>query len=92
MEFSGLMTRLQFQRKLLRMSQKREADNEQLISVDKDFDGVPVRVYLPTGRDSHGPAVFFMHGGAMVLSSVDSCDATVRSLATQLNMVTVSVE
>jgi acetyl esterase len=53
---------------------------------------VPVRIYWPTLEAEPQPVVVFFHGGGWVIGSVESHDATVRSLAEQTGAIFVSVE
>ena len=56
---------------------------------DADADGVPVRVYRPTGRAA-GALVYF-HGGGWVVGSLDSHDRLCRTLAARAGATVVSV-
>ncbi len=54
---------------------------------------VPVRVYRPRHAGSGVlPLLFFIHGGGMIMGSVDGEDARVADLADTLGCVAVSVE
>ena len=57
-------------------------------------DGVDltVRIYWPTISAEPRPVVVFFHGGGWVIGSIDSHEATVRSLAEQTGAIFVSVE
>ncbi|KRZ41132.1 Neutral cholesterol ester hydrolase 1 [Trichinella pseudospiralis] len=59
-------------------------------SFDSQFDGVPVRIYIPKTLHSDG-ALVFIHGGGFVLFDVDTYDALTRDLASETGMVTVSI-
>lgn len=52
---------------------------------------IPVRVYRPQGRDGGSPLVFFVHGGGMVLGSLDGGDPVAVRLAGELGATVVSV-
>jgi acetyl esterase len=54
---------------------------------------VPVRIYRPYGEETAGgvPTVVFFHGGGWALGSIDSHDATARSLCRASGAVIVSV-
>lgn len=58
---------------------------------DTEADGVPVRVYRPSG-DGPLPLVLFAHGGGFVLGSVDTHDGLARRLARDARAVVVSVD
>ncbi|KRZ62696.1 Importin subunit alpha-4, partial [Trichinella nativa] len=59
-------------------------------SFDSQFDGVPVRIYIPKTLHSDG-ALVFIHGGGFVLFDVETYDALTRDLASETGMVTVSI-
>lgn len=54
--------------------------------------GIPVRVYLPHGKLAGAPLVFFMHGGGMVMGSLDGGDPLAARLGEELGAVVVSVD
>ena len=51
---------------------------------------VAVRVYRPVGAAGVLPAVFFVHGGGMVVGDLDSEDLTARALCREIGAVVVS--
>lgn len=51
---------------------------------------VPVRIYTPTGADSHGVLLYF-HGGAFFLGSLETHDHVARALAAETGLKVVSV-
>jgi acetyl esterase/lipase len=54
---------------------------------------VPVRLYRPAGaRDDVLPVIFFIHGGGMIMGSVDGEDARMADLCDALGCAIVSVE
>ncbi len=53
---------------------------------------VMVRLYRPTALPDSAPALYWIHGGGMVLGSVETNDAYCGQLADQLNVVIASVE
>ncbi|MBT8342731.1 MAG: alpha/beta hydrolase [Desulfatitalea sp.] len=53
---------------------------------------VMVRIYEPEGRTETLPALFWIHGGAWALGSVEMEDLRARSLALAFNCVVASVE
>src|SRR5688572_809153 len=53
---------------------------------------IPVRIYWPTSAPGPHPVVVFYHGGGWVIGSIESHDATVKSLAAASGMVFVSVD
>ena len=58
-------------------------------------DGAPeimVRLYRPTGLAAGGPAFYWIHGGGMVLGSVDMTDAFCGKQAADLGILVGSVE
>jgi acetyl esterase/lipase len=52
---------------------------------------IPVRVYRPEDRDGRLPVVFFIHGGGMVMGSLDGGDPIAVRLAEELHATVVSV-
>lgn len=60
--------------------------------VDRDADGVPVRVYDPAREAGSAPVVVFFHGGGMALCSLDSHDGFCRELAAATGSSVVSVD
>mgnify|MGYP003346742988 CR=1 FL=1 len=63
-------------------------------AIDMDADGVPVRVYTPTG-DAPGvgrPVVVFFHGGGWTIGDVEGYDPFTRLLAAETDAVVVSVD
>ncbi|MEO8694830.1 MAG: alpha/beta hydrolase [Acidimicrobiales bacterium] len=53
---------------------------------------IPIRIYWPTDAPGPHPVVVFFHGGGWVIGSIESHDATVKSLAAASGMVFVSVD
>lgn len=92
LEKLGVMTEVSFHRAIMDWALKRAEDTDTLRTVDTDFDGVPVRVYLPANRHPNGPALMYVHGGGWVVGSVNMYDRLVRTFAEQLQMLTISVE
>jgi acetyl esterase/lipase len=92
MERMGKMSRFEFVQATITKLMQRQADTEAMRSMDADFDTVPVRIYMPTKRASHGAALFYVHGGGWTWCSVDSYDPLVRRMAEHLNLLIVSVE
>ena len=58
---------------------------------DIDAAGVPVRLYRPSADKDLGLLVYF-HGGGWVLGSIDSHDATCRSIANASGCAVLSVD
>ncbi len=52
---------------------------------------VPVRIFMPSGREHHRILLFF-HGGGWVTGSIDSYDAVCADMAKQTGRVVVSVD
>ncbi|MEM7077649.1 MAG: alpha/beta hydrolase [Pseudomonadota bacterium] len=52
---------------------------------------IPVRIYTPAGDGPFGVLVYF-HGGGWVIGDIDTCDAVCRQIATQGDLVVVSVD
>ena len=57
---------------------------------DHDADGVPVRVYRPTGGER--AALVYLHGGGWVLGGLDSHDPLCRTLAARSGQAVVAVD
>ena len=53
---------------------------------------IMVRLYRPTGLASGGPAFYWIHGGGMVMGSVDMSDAFCGTQAADLGILVGSVE
>jgi acetyl esterase len=53
---------------------------------------IPIRIYWPTDAPGPHPVVVFFHGGGWVIGSIESHDATVKSLAAASGFVFVSVD
>ena len=58
---------------------------------DMDAAGIPVRLYRPSADTNLGLLVYF-HGGGWVLGSINSHDATCRSIANQSGHAVLSVD
>jgi acetyl esterase len=56
---------------------------------DVDADGVPARLYVPTGADG---IVVHLHGGGFVFNDVEVHDAVSRRLANRTGMAVLSVD
>ncbi|KRX78845.1 Neutral cholesterol ester hydrolase 1 [Trichinella sp. T6] len=75
---------------LARLSTWAHSMSSDVESFDSQFDGVPVRIYIPKTLHSDG-ALVFIHGGGFVLFDVETYDALTRDLASETGMVTVSI-
>jgi acetyl esterase len=65
---------------------------EPVLSVeDRDADGVPVRVYRPSGETGL-PILLVLHGGGWVIGSVEQFDVIARQLANASGALVVSVD
>jgi len=53
---------------------------------------IPVRVYAPEGEEEPRPGVVYFHGGGFVMGSLETHDATCRSLANASGCTVVSVD
>ncbi len=53
--------------------------------------GVKVRIYTPKGATSPLPVIVYYHGGGWVIATLDTYDASVRSLVEQTGAIIVSV-
>lgn len=65
--------------------------DHQVPGADGDPD-VLVRVYTPANAQPGGPALFWMHGGGLVLLTVDADDFACASRAAALGVVVASVD
>jgi acetyl esterase len=54
-------------------------------------DTLPARLYTPAGLQGRSPAVLYLHGGGMVVGSVDTHDALCRHLAREAEVRVLSV-
>jgi acetyl esterase len=52
---------------------------------------IPIRVYTPNGRGPF-PLLVYFHGGGWVVGSIETVDASCRSLTNLANCITVSVD
>ena len=59
--------------------------------VDRDADGVPVRVYRPA-PDADLPVLVLFHGGGWVIGSVEEFDVIARQVANASGAIVVSVD
>jgi acetyl esterase len=55
-----------------------------------DADGVPARLYRPTGREQ--TVLVWLHGGAWMLGDLDTCDAIARALANRADCAVLAVD
>jgi acetyl esterase/lipase len=53
---------------------------------------LPLRIYRPAGGTSPLPVLYWMHGGGMMIGSIDMDDALLVSAVERLGMAAVSVE
>ncbi|NJM41723.1 MAG: alpha/beta hydrolase [Anaerolineae bacterium] len=53
---------------------------------------VLVRVYRPKNTKRVGPAIYYIHGGGMVLGSINESDVNCQTLAREVGCVVVAVE
>lgn len=58
----------------------------------KGAPAIMVRVYRPKGSRAKLPAIYYIHGGGMVLGSVSENDLTCKTLVREVKCVVVSVE
>jgi acetyl esterase/lipase len=74
-------------------------DNDRVVSEDRTVPGpdgndVPVRIYRPVDHDPSDPrhAIYWIHGGGMVLGDLDGSDPGCEAYVDQLGCVVVSVD
>uniref|UniRef100_A0A6J0SKM0 Arylacetamide deacetylase-like 3 n=1 Tax=Pogona vitticeps TaxID=103695 RepID=A0A6J0SKM0_9SAUR len=64
-----------------------------LLTEDKKFDGVPVRIYQPkTPATAKRKAFVFFHGGAGIFGSVEAYERILRHVVKEADSVVVAVE
>uniref|UniRef100_A0A914WI17 Alpha/beta hydrolase fold-3 domain-containing protein n=1 Tax=Plectus sambesii TaxID=2011161 RepID=A0A914WI17_9BILA len=59
--------------------------------VTDDYDGVPVRVYIPQQADNKG-AIVYIHGGGFAIMNTKAYDGVIFALMKRLKMPVISVE
>jgi acetyl esterase/lipase len=57
-----------------------------------DGNEVPVRIYRPADADTTLPGFLFIHGGGMIIGSIDESDLECEAYAEQVGCVVVSVD
>ena len=73
-------------------------DNPNVSKEDRTIPGpegepdITVRVYRPVNATGELPGIYFIHGGGMILGSVEGEDATATLICDQTNALVVSVE
>ncbi|UGS36016.1 alpha/beta hydrolase [Capillimicrobium parvum] len=71
--------------------------SDAVVAHDRDAPGpqgepaVPVRIYRPRAAQGARPGLLFIHGGGMIMGSLDSEDLLARELTDALGCTTVSV-
>ncbi|XP_077981753.1 arylacetamide deacetylase-like [Glandiceps talaboti] len=93
-EYMEWGTEIGVTRYLFERAQRRDKEDtaDEVRSYDTKIANVPVRVYEPSTADSARlPAIIYLHGGGMVMGSIDSYDETTRFLATTLKIKIISV-
>lgn len=63
-----------------------------ILAKNRNFGGVPVRVYSPRENMSTDGAVVFIHGGGFALGNVDIYDSLTRRVSKMLNVVLISID
>jgi acetyl esterase/lipase len=82
----------------LRMMTAELPPNENVLKEDRQIPGpenapeVGVRIYRPKGVSGMLPAIFYIHGGGMIMGSVEGEDLTATMLCETLGALVVSVE
>ena len=67
-------------------------DNPRVRKEDRAVGDISVRIYKPVDATGTLPGIYFIHGGGMILGSVEGEDPTATLLCDQINAVVVSVE
>lgn len=74
-------------------------DNDNVVSEDRTVPGpdgndIPIRIYRPADADPDTalPAIYWIHGGGMVLGDLDGSDPGCEAYVDQLGVVVVSVD
>ena len=62
------------------------------ISDHRPHDDMMVRVYRPAGLETPAPALYWIHGGGLVMGTVEMDDDYCAGLANRLKIVVASVE
>ncbi len=55
-------------------------------------DGVPVRIYTPTGKSGALPAIVYYHGGGWVIGSLMVYEPSAKALADRTGAIVISVD
>ena len=77
---------------------KDQPPNENVVTEDREIPGpedappVGVRVYRPKAASSVLPGIFFIHGGGMIMGSVEGENLKAAELCEAIQAVVVSVE
>ncbi|UQU62504.1 alpha/beta hydrolase [Couchioplanes caeruleus] len=73
-------------------------ENPNVVKEDRTVPGpqgepdISVRIYRPVNAEAPLPGIFFIHGGGMILGSVEGEDPTATLICDQVGAVVVSVE
>ena len=59
---------------------------------DREFGGVPVRIYRPVDTNEPMRALVYFHGGGYVVGSIETHDGTARAFAKRTPCIVVSVD
>jgi acetyl esterase/lipase len=63
--------------------------DHKIIGLDHD---IPVRIFLPQGKEDVNKILVFFHGGGFVIGNIDSYSAVCSNMAKQTGQVVVSVD
>lgn len=71
--------------------------NDRVVREDREVLGpdgntIPVRVYRPAGTATPLPGFLFLHGGGMIIGSIDASDLDCEAYVEQVGCVVVSVD
>lgn len=66
--------------------------NELEVPQDEGYPNLKVRIYRPEGQKEALPGLFHIHGGGLIVGSIDDEDYQMAQLSEELNIVTVNVE